>query len=218
MMSFKIDTSNFDRSLRELMRTSRKTGQAVLMDQARLFVRDVVAVTPPNQDFQMRMGRGNAKVRGDIGGVMAPTRRETNLEPALVHKRFRSMRSGRVNTKLEKKRKIRVNRDELREYVAKKVARVGFLAAGWVAAGRKLGTRLPGWITRHGSMFGSVIITLSWRGMAIKMANIVPYAGNVDGMQRRVQVALDNRSRQIDKRLADYAVKQAARRAGFKVK
>lgn len=217
-MSIKLDTRNFDRALKAFSETSRKTGQAILLDQARTFVRDVVTITPPNQDFKIQKGRGISAVRGDIAKVMKSTRKTTKVNPAEVHKKFRKER-GRIRANLNNKgrdRRYRVNAAVLRDYVKKQIDKVGFLAAGWNAAAAKLGTRLPAWITKHGAKFGTVIVSLSQSGMRISISNEVPYAGNISGLQRRVQAALDRRAEKMRARMKTHALQEAAWRAGFK--
>jgi hypothetical protein len=138
-------------------------------------------------------------------------------DPAEIHRRHRGRR-GRVTVNLRGVRdaRIPVSKPRLDAFVKRKISHVGFLAAGWVAAARKLGTRLPEWITRHGSRFGSVKITLARSSISVRVENAVPYVGNVSGIHRRIQAALDQRSRQMFKQLRDLAVKRAAKKAGFK--
>jgi hypothetical protein len=215
-MSLTFNTKPFEKALKEFQRTSKKNGQRVLMDQAKLFVRDVVSVTPPNKDATMRMGVGTARVRSQIYQVMRGTSRASEENPRAIHKQYRR-RNGNVGTNLKEPtdKRHRVQRDLLKAYIERKTAMVGFLAAGWNAAARKLGARMPAWIARHGTRFGSVVMTLGVHGIGIKIANAVPYVGNVGGMRRRVQWALYNRANQMTKQLKDYAVKRAAREAGL---
>ncbi len=217
--AFKFDTSRFDRSLKAFAAESRKSGMEVLENQARLFVRDVASVTPPNKDARFLKGRGVSAVKRDISKVMRPVRMAKN-DPAAIHGRFRGNR-GRVVWDLRGKkpdRRFAVSKPRLDAHTKKTADRVGFLAAGWVAAGRKFGTRLPEWITRHGSRYGNVRVGISRAGISIRMVNSVSYAGNVAGMTRRVQWALDNRARQMTKQLEDLAVKRAAGKAGLKTR
>ena len=218
MMSatLKFDTSKFEKSLKAFAAESRKTGEQVLRDQARLFVRDAATVTPPNQGtFTQR--KGVARVKGDIARIMRPVRLAKN-DPAAVHKRFRN-RVGRVSADFRSKggsdRRWAVSKPRLDAYRAKKLAQVGLLASGWVAAARKLAARLPEWIARHGSALGQVRVSASREGLSIRISNAVPYVGNVKGLDRQVQWALNNRARQMDKQLENLAIKRSAKRAGF---
>ncbi len=74
---------------------------------------------------------------------------------------------------------------------------------------------MPAWITRHGTRYGRCVIRVGAASMSIAVVNSVRFAGDVRGLERRVQWALDNRARQMDKQMDDYAVKQAARAAGL---
>lgn len=215
--TLKFDTSKFERSLKAFAAESRKAGEQVLRDQARLFVRDVASVTPPNQGkFTQR--KGAARVKGDIAKIMRPVTLAKN-DPVAVHKRFRN-RVGRVSSDFRgkggKDRRWAVSKPRLDAYRAKKLAKVGLLASGWVAAARKLGARLPEWIARHGSALGQVRVSVSREGFSIRISNAVPYVGNMKGLQRQVQWVLDNRARKMDKQLENLAIKRAARKAGVK--
>lgn len=214
--SFTLDTRRFDASLKRFMAGSKKSGLEVLLKQAGLFVRDVASVTPPNQNARFLKGRGVSSVRRDIAKVMRPVKLAPG-DPAQIHKRFR--KNGEVREDLRGGRpdkRFPVSYGRLKAYTEKKIARVGLLASGWNAAAKKLGTRLPEWITRHGSRFGGVRIGISREGMSVRVENSVPYAGAVYGMKRRLQWALGNRARQMNKILADHAIKRAARAAGLK--
>jgi len=270
MMSFKLDTSKFDAALRQFMRTSRKSGHQVLMDQARLFVRDAVSVTPPNTGKTAGgKQRGEAAITGDLfggrsvnmGGFRVKTRgffeitakgivrdeivslfttksgktygvekrlHRPNASPAemLAHRaQYRSKETGKMSTAglrtRDVGRHVFIDRMVVAPAAAKAMLRelykrVGFLAGGWNAAAQKLKAKVPGWISKHGTRFGGVTITLSSSGMSIKMENSVSFVGSVRGFSRRVQWALNNRAKAMEKRLADYAIKQAAKKAGFR--
>lgn len=214
--TLKFDTSKFEKSIKAYAAGSRKTGEQVLRDQAKLFVRDVAMVTPPNQGkFTQR--NGVARVKGDIAKIMRPVGLAKN-DPAVVHKRFRN-RVGRVSSDFrgrgKKDRRWAVSKPRLDAYRAKKLAKVGLLASGWVAAAMKFGARLPKWIARHGSALGQVRVSVSREGLSIRISNSVPYVGNVKGLRRQVQWALNNRARQMDKQLEDLAIKRAAKKAGL---
>lgn len=214
--TLKFDTSKIEKSLKAFAAESRKSGEQVLRDQAKLFVRDVASVTPPNQGkFTQR--KGAARVKGDIAKIMRPVGLAKN-DPAVVHKRFRN-RVGRVSSDFRGKggrdRRWAVSKPRLDAYKAKKLAQVGLLASGWAAAARKLGARLPVWIMRHGAALGQVLVRVSREGLSIRISNAVPYVGNVKGLSRQVQWALNNRARQMDKQIENLAIKRAAKKAGF---
>jgi len=215
-MSFKFDTSKFERALKAFATESRKSGLEVLENQARLFVRDAASITPPNNSFRFTKGKGVARVRKDIAKVMRPVRLAPN-DPAVFHRRFRGRR-GRITIDLRGVRdaRIPVSKPRLDAFIRRKISHVGFLAAGWAAAARRLKTNLPEWITRHGARFGSVRISFTRRGISIRVENAVPYVGEVSGLRRRIQTALDYRAGAMTRQLDDLAVKRAAKKAGFK--
>jgi hypothetical protein len=92
---------------------------------------------------------------------------------------------------------------------------VGTLAAGWNAAAQKLGVRLPAWVRRHGASRGSITITITATSMRIRVVNAVPFGPNVRGLIGRINWALNNRARQMDKQVRHFALKEEARRAGL---
>lgn len=227
-IKLKFDTSKFDRAFARFLEGSKRNGEMVLRDQARLFVRDAASVTPPNVNGKFRKGLGVSAVKRDIAKIMRPVTLAKN-DPVQVHRKFRTKR-GRIkidlrnNATTSRKRKagkkldgrFAVSKPRLDDFRKKRVDRVGMLASGWVAAAKKLGTRLPEWITRHGRRFGGVRVFLSRTGISVKVWNSIPYIGGIEGMERRVQWALNNRARQINKQLADKAIRDAARKAGLK--
>jgi hypothetical protein len=94
------------------------------------------------------------------------------------------------------------------------LARVGKLASGWAKAALRLGQKLPPWIARHGTKRGQVGLTFTQKEARIVVANAVPYAGNVSGIQRRVRFALMLRERALTRQL-EYAQGSAGRSAGL---
>jgi hypothetical protein len=72
--SLTLDASRFNRALTAFARYSRKGGQEILLDQARNFVRRVVALTPPargkaNADARRR---GEATITADLARIFSP--------------------------------------------------------------------------------------------------------------------------------------------------
>ncbi len=122
---FKLDTWRFDRSLKALAANSRKSGIEVLKGQARLFVRDVASLTPPNKDSRFLKGLGVSAVKGDITKIMRPVRQAKN-DPVALHRRFRNNR-GKVGTDLREKmpgRRFAESKPRLEALLKKKAARV----------------------------------------------------------------------------------------------
>jgi len=105
---------------------------------------------------------------------------------------------------------------DFRAYVKTVNARIGMLAAGWLRAAAALGVRgVPAWIGRHSSIPGSVRIDLSRDNMSITATNGARFAGNVRGLERRIQSAVDYQAQAMERRIA-FATASAAKRAGFK--
>ena len=209
----KIDSSAFDKALKAYAANSRKSGEEVLRNQARLFVQDVVKITPPNRKFSFNRKGGEAAVRSDIRKIMRGSNARGAInDPAGVHQSYRNRSTGRVRRELKNKVKVR----NLAAYIKSEIAKVGILASGWNAAAAKLGAKLPDWIKRHGTGAGAIQIKLGLLEMRIAITNAVKFAGNVKGLSRRVQAALNRRAGAMNRQLEDYAVRRAARRAGFR--
>jgi hypothetical protein len=92
---------------------------------------------------------------------------------------------------------------------------VGWLAAGWNEAAKKLGVRLPAWVARHGSGRGSIGITSSGSRFRITISNEVGFVGNVKGFSRRIQSAINLQANAM-KRQAEHLLKKGIRKAGWK--
>jgi len=199
----------FELSLAEFAKLSRKSSKEVLRGQAKLFVRDVMKITPPNKDWRWRPKVGAAMVRKDIRRAVKSSRRPGMPAAAEIHKRMRN-RKGRVPESMRPEAATGVG-----AHLKRMLARVGLLASGWNAAAAKYGFKPPQWIARHGTRRGSAVEIDRKLGLVIRIQNAVRFASEVTGMQRRAQWALNNRARQMDKQLEDRAIKQAARKAKF---
>jgi hypothetical protein len=267
---FTFDTSKFERSLKRFAFHSRKSGAEVLKNQARLLVRDAVALTPPNSGKGAGgKKRGEAAIAGDmfggrtvnVGGFRAKARGffEIMQKPGIERDEivsFLTTKDGRVYG--VEKRLYRPNasagemiahRDQYRSkstgqmskaglrtldvgrhrFIDRMVVtpaaanrmlkelyrRVGYLAGGWNAAAKKLGLRLPNWIANKTANNGACIEVLAGNQLSITISNKVRFAGKVKGLRSRIQSALNNRARAMDRQLRDMALKGAAKRAGF---
>jgi hypothetical protein len=199
----------FELALAEFSKQSRKSARDVLRGQARLFVRDVMKVTPPNKDWRWRPKVGAAMVRKDIRRAVKTSRRPGLPAAAQIHKRVRN-RKGRVPDSTYPERASGVP-----AYLKAMLARVGLLASGWNAAAVKYGFKPPEWIARHGTRRGNAVEIDKKLGLVIRIKNAVRFASEVAGMQRRTQWALNNRARQMDKQLDERAMRKAARAAKF---
>ena len=236
----KIDDRAFRAAFKQWMFRSQKTTIACLRHQAKLFVRDIVRITPPGHsvkvrenDPRWRPGKtvrivtqaearriGQNVIKANIARVMKAGRRRTIADSAqTIHQRFRNKR-GRVAVDLRKggDRRYVVPSGELKAEIQRSLDNVGVLASGWNAAASELGLKMPEWIGRHGTNRGQISIKLDPRNMSIKITNAVRFAGNVRDLERRVNWALMNRARQMDKQLAVLCLVETAEQSGFRVR
>jgi len=207
-----FDYSRIEESLVRFAANSRRRGGVLLSQQAKLFVRDAVKVTPPNRNSRFNQAGGRRTISNDVKKVFRQSRRAPLADPA-EYERFRNRR-GRVRRSLGGSRVLASN---VGGFIRERQEKVGILAGGWNAAARALGLALPGWITRHGTRRGSVKVNLTGDVLEVKIRNGVSFGGDVRGLERRVQWALDHRARQMEKQLVDYEARKAARQAGLRV-
>lgn len=207
-LKLQLDDSRFRRALANYSQYSRKSGAALLRQQAKFFVRDVVRITPPSQG-KLSKARGEAAVRGDLSRILRASRRAGAEEAADIHSRLRR-RDGRVDRRYNP-----IPARNVAAYKKQVLARVGLLASGWNAAAVALGLTMPPWISRHGSGYGTIKFALGASRLVIAISNRVRYVGNVSGLGRRIQAVLDNRAAQLRKQ-TDYFLANGARKAGFR--
>ena len=195
---------------------SRRLVDVAINQQVRLFLRDVVRITPPSNG-SLSKAAGDRRIRRELNGIMRQSRAANAEDPATVHARYRRGR-GRVYSNLrtgavDRRHRVR----NLREYIAMIQRKVGLLASGFAPAMRAVGMQVPPWIARHGSGNGSYTNVQGFHGRRIRVVNRIPYAAAVRDLGRRVQSAADNRAVQIEKQSAHYIYQQAATQAGFRV-
>jgi len=215
-MNAEFDRSKFDSALRKFRALSKKAVGTVLKEQARGIMRRVTEFTPPGGggvQGQPAKKRGEAKVAGDIFKLMERGRKkEVSTEaPADIHRRNRDAR-GRVRRELTPKIKVRAS--DLARLVREKKRMVGFLASGWKAAASKFSARLPAWITRHAGQ-GSAKVRSDAAMVEVSATNSVNYASRLD-IDRRIQSAIDGQAGAMQRQVEKLAVKEAARKAGFR--
>ncbi|MEI8311486.1 MAG: hypothetical protein WCH98_12095 [Verrucomicrobiota bacterium] len=230
-MSIELDTTKFDAALKRFRAESRRAAAVVLREQAKGTLGKIIEWTPPggkNATGQAAKKRGEAKVESDILKLMQPwvapkapinilraagmfVEEASNESPAAIHKANRSP-TGRVNRKLNPR--IKIKAADLKRYIAAKKKMVGFLASGWKAAATKFGSSLPAWISRH-SAPGMGKIKSDAVSIEVTATNQVQGAPRLD-MERRVQSALDSQAAAMVRRVENFAVREAARKAGFR--
>lgn len=95
--------------------------------------------------------------------------------------------------------------------------RVGWLGAGFAPAAEKVGLKAPAYIRRHkGRAPGWVKISEGKRGIRIVFVNDVRYADQIDGLRRRVQWAINQQAKKIERQIP-FVLRHAARKGGFPV-
>lgn len=222
--SFKFDMSGLKRAVRDLRPMVNKTKSELVEQAAKGFVKNVVAITPPASKGvtgSKAKQQGETAIKVDIARIMVAAARKRDLDtrmgaasPEELYRRFRDKRTGRINPK-SLKQPYRVAKSGLNALLRTLLEEVGWLAAGWNEAARKLGVRLPAWVSRHGTGKGSVSVTRSGSVFRITIANEVSFVGNVKGFASRVQGAVNLQANAM-RRKAEYLMKKDIRKAGFK--
>lgn len=223
-VKFKFDMRRLEKAIKDLRPHVRKTRAELVEDAAKGFVKKVVAITPPASkgvSGSKAKQQGDQAIKSDLARIMVAAARKADRDtrkatalPEDLYKRFRDKRTGRVNPGALK-RPYRVGKSELLALQRRLLKEVGWLAAGWNEAAKKLGVRLPAWVARHGSGRGSIGITSGGSRFRITIANEVGFVGNVKGFSRRIQSAINLQANAM-KRQADHLLKKGIRKAGWK--
>ena len=208
----KFDDRAFRSALRRFEATSKKSSEQILKEQARLFLKDVILLTPPNKDLKQGRALGEAAIAADIRKIFVGSNAgNAATDLATLHKRFRLPSNGRVGRGPAQKIKAK----GLVAYIKAVQAKVGLLASGWSTAASKLGVKMPAWISRHGTGRGQIKVVTGFAESRITIVNGVKFAREVKGLVRRVQWALDKRAGAMDRQVEHYQARNA-RGAGFK--
>ena len=220
--TFKLDATKFKSAVAQLANLAKtKPVQTVMRQAAGQVVKRVVSVTPPAKGKADAAAKkaGETTIENDIAKLMVPAaaRIKRKLsDPASLHARARDGRTGRV--KRGSKVRAAVVKAELLALRRSLKLAVGTLAAGWNAAAQELGVKLPAWITRHGTKHGIIKIDVSKNGIRIYLANDVGFVDNIPDLERRLQWAVNVVAKNIIEKQLPNAVKNAGRKAGFKVR
>lgn len=240
---FKVDTREFERSLVQYRVESGKSWREVIREQARLLLVRLLKLTPPRKQTEGRkavagdirrvmtdFGRfrfDNPKIQKEwedrnwnamevIFGRSDKLSRfdlSDDVHPA-EHRRARNTR-GRVPK--GNSPKVLVKKPaKLKRYITGVQKRVGITKAGWAAGMRSLGAKLPAWVARHGTSFGSVQdATNRSRDPSMRISNHARGIGPIDRDERILAVALRGRARDMKTSLKK-KLQHGARRAKFK--
>lgn len=223
-VKFKFDMSRLQRAIKDLRPQVQKTNAELVEQAAKGFVKNVVAITPPASKGvtgSKAKQQGEQAIKSDLARIMVAVARKRERDtrsaaatPEQLYRRFRDKRTGRINPG-SLKRPYRIPKSELLALQRRLLKEVGWLAAGWNEAARKLGVRLPAWVSRHGTGKGSAVITRNGSVFRITVANEVSFVGNVKGFARRVQGAINLQANAM-RRQAEHLMKKGIRKAGFK--
>ena len=215
----KIDTKPFETALHRYMEGSRREIGTVLKQQLRVFSRDMVDLTPPARGSTRGVAAkksGEKAVEGDIRNAFEPVHpNRADITYSEMPRVVKSLRQGgkkRIKHRVPNARKA--SRGDITKLVKARKKKVGMLGAAWVKAGRSAFGKVaaPAWISRHMGRtkgFGKFRQALN-RAFA-EVTNAVSFAGNIHGLQRRAQFALNAQARkmnaQVDHRLEQQAKK-----------
>lgn len=214
MRELKLNTDAFNASLSKFMAGSKREAVVVLKEQARGIMRNLFMVTPPGR---ANLGSGKARKRGrdnvkaDVLKVVRPVKSkpdQTNVAALIKAHRH----EGRVRRQVNPR--ITVPLDAFKAYVAKKQAMVGFLASGWNEAAARLGVKPAAWIWQNEGP-GDLQITITDKSIRIIATNKVKYASSIGQLRSRLQWAVNQQGRKIERRLKRFQEEQA-QKAGFK--
>ena len=216
----KFDMRRLQQAIKNLEPLVKKSRKELVEQAAKGFVKTVTEVTPPaskGTTGSAAKKQGEAAITGDLARVMLPVRSRRNAQlqdPVEIYKRLRDKNTGRINPRnLQKPYPVSST-----QYAALRktlLARVGWLAAGWNAAARKLGVKLPAWIARHGTGYGIILVSNDGRRFRIEISNAVKFVGNVKDLDGRIQKAITYQANAMQ-RQADFLLHKAVKRSGFK--
>lgn len=212
---FKLNTQAFMEAVVRFMANSKRDAVTVMKQQAKGFIKEVIAITPPggpNVTAGKARQRGATNVKADIlkvvRGVKPERAQQHDIASLVESKRIRGRVVHRSDTR------ITVPADKLKAYIKAKQQRVGFLASGWNVAAAKLGLKPPAWIWRHQAP-GAVDIRVSDKDIVIRATNQVHYASQISRLRDRLQQALNMQRQKIERQLKAFFEK-AGSKAGFK--
>ena len=217
----------FNRSLIKILEHSRGPVEKTMRKQTKLIIEKVLSVTPPangsTQGVKARRA-GEKTTAGNILKVMkgVPVSRDRNRlsqvkDRDIYRQHEKHRKRGRVRRSLGRS-KATVPTRMLKQYIKRRQAAVGMLAAGWNAAAKEFkasGRYHPAWVKRH-SPKSSASIRVLPDSIRIRFTNATRYAGKVSVMKGRLDWAMKKQAFNNEKIIANF--KGGARRAGFSVR
>lgn len=230
MSGFRVDSTAFHASIRQLSKLNGKTQGETLLSFAKTTLRNrdgsgLIDITPPassktNASAARKQGIG--AIRRDVNRIFAGVdlRRKTRVEKhpdveGIHRKHFLGKRgSNRLSSHLGKQ-KYFVDRKKLSALVKKLESHVGRFASGWAAAANRLGVSIPAWIGRHGTSRGGVMVNLTAPKYFVEMSLNAPPNSPDAELERRVRYALNYTQGRLDRAIAG-TIAANARKAGLK--
>lgn len=226
MKKVEVRYSEFFDALEAYSRDSKKSWETLFLNQMKQLGKQVVKVTPPMQanrlgvdGFKDGKKRGEDAVRADISKLFTPLKKsqvkytsrvvlDTESQLAEFHQLQRNSR-GRVGGK--RNRGIKALKSVLDAYIKKKKSAVGYLSSGWnalISEGKITG--IPSWITdKRGS--GAALVKADQKTLKFSASNKVRFASNLGRIERYMQIAVDQQTRNLWKQFADYQAKLQAK-------
>ena len=193
----------------ELARQTKKEQTEVMEIFVKDLVTKILSVTPPqagkHNSGAAAKKRGERTVESNIRRVFIGVNKSQADKDRFeynnslygmgeIHKKAR--RKGRVRK--QTKKRVRVMKGRLNNYIRLRKSKVGVLAAGWGAAADKFGVRgrnYPMWMRRHkGTAKSSAQFTIEKDDIYVKFSNRVRFAGDVEIMRGRLNWAMGSQA------------------------
>jgi hypothetical protein len=214
MIEIQLVDAGFEKAFNAFAAGSKKDTQTLLRDQARLFVKDALRITPPNKGGKWNQQGGNLAIKNDMAKLFVQVRKGGVMESGEMLELMRKVKNRRGRVRGRKVKKP-VQAGQYRAAMAALQKRVGKLASGWNQAAVRLGVIPPAWILRHGFGRGGIEIQFARADLRILIYNQVAYVGNVQGFERVIASALAKRTRAMSRQTERF-LETGARKAGFK--
>jgi hypothetical protein len=208
MIKTTVKMSRFFDALDAYSQGSKKSWETLFLKQCEQIGKQIIKVTPPMQanrlgkdSFATAKKRGQAAVQSDILRVFSPfnenfasrfhgkavVKFEWDMERIHMQNRVR----GRVKGKV---RDIPAEQDILTAYIKRKKKMVGYLASGWNSLiGKAKVTGIPNWI-KDKNAGGAAQIVASDRILKFLATNSARFASNLRGIERYMQIAVDQQA------------------------
>jgi hypothetical protein len=215
--NIETDIRQFQAMAGRLGQFSKRDGRALMEEQARGVINKLMIITPPSNGKTRGVKAkklGEAAIASDVRAVFigtTPKRSEVSsmedMSSVMRNKRRRgTIRVKRVN------QPTRAARSMITKFIKEKQKAVGYLASGWASAARRLGKiRVPSWIGRHYAP-GDADIRITTFRITATISNLVNWASDMDGIERRVQYAVRWQTRAMQNRVNNF-LKKAAKKA-----